>query len=741
MRAVPPPPNPSQPETAPDAIRRKTVLALGTSALLAACGGGGSDDSGAPAPPPPGGGSLPPEQRLAALQAVVADYQRLCDGAIRADSQAVANLMRARPEYRLVTVMPDGCVCGEFIDGQIHVVANNLHPGTAGAPARSRATESLPQAFGGSGRSSVPRASEDLPPRTTLAAAPQRVLPGVPVSPLAISASSFINFAHQDGDVADISLFESHMKNAGVEVLEDWWPGVAQMKAMPELGFFSWLTHGGMLQSSGAITHALMTRTPADLENIVGHLTDLQAGNLVYYTGQYLFSRGRWAAENFLAITPEFIRRYNWRFSRDSIVLIHACASDFAGFREAFRAAGASLYGGWSHPVWVHAAAFSMAWMLDKFVAGNTAVPTPSPRHRPFTYDVIKRVGSDISWLSYDDPSEGGLVEFRFTRLNGDPGGLLPSTVRMEVDESLGRLTLYGSFGVTPGRVFVGTALDLDGKNYVAYRPLHLDGQITELSVHEWTPSAVSVHLPRSGPGAAGYVAVRVGQRWSNLRAVTRWNGQMTVRSAGPGGLRLEHTLNYSVRCDIGYWRDEPYGELQSTLVTFTATPFDAPSHWTWTATGQHSHTDVPNQETTTVQWSGTQRFDLPQRGTPLDPRYYSVFGLVDREQSQFRFAISGGATGAMTVVETVTTPFGSTTRERLYNIGLPLALSPTPFPPAGPGIARALGADYSIAAGTLSVTEPTLLPLADPDLFELQHTISWGAMSPQFVPHHAIGS
>jgi hypothetical protein len=36
---------------------------------------------------------------------------------------------------------------------------------------------------------------------------------------------------------------------------------------------------------------------------------------------------------------------------------------------------------------------------------------------------------------------------------------------------------------------------------------------------------------------------------------------------------------------------------------------------------------------------------------------------------------------------------------------------------------------------------EPTLLPLADPDLFELQHTISWGAMSPQYAPHPSTGA
>lgn len=729
MRAVPPPTDASQPETAPDAIRRKTVLALGTSALLAACGGGGSDDPGAsPPPPPPGGGSLPPEQRLAALQAVATDYQRLCDGAIRADSQAVVALMRARPEYRQVTVMPDGCVCGEFIDGQIHVVANNQRTGAA--TARQGGADRLPRALDAGADKRVPHAK----PAAVPAAAPQRVLTGVPASAAGVSVSSFVNYAQpDDGSAGEIERFTHWLSSAGVDLVPGWNPSVSNLKNLPELGFFNWLTHGGMLNGAGGITHALMTDTRADIENIVAHLPDLQAGNLVYYTGQYMYSRGKWAVDNFLAITPEFIRRYNWRFSRDSIVLVHACASDFAGFREAFRAAGAGVYGGWSHPVWVHAAVGAMHWMLDKFVASNLPVPTPSPRNRPHAYDTIQRIGADVSWMSYDDPSEGGLVEFRFTRLNDEPGCLLPSTARMEVDESQGRLTLYGSFGSTRGRVFVGTVLGTDpsgSDNYLPWRP---EGKVTELPVHVWTAAAVTVDLPRTGAGSAGYIAVQVGRRWSNARALTRWNGQATVRSSGPGGLRLEHTLGYSLRADIGHWRDEPDGALQIVPVACTATPFEAPSHWTWAASGDHSHHDAPNQETTTVQWAGGRRFEMPQRSTPLDLQYYNVFGMVDRAQDQFRISIAGGAVGAMPTVEVVTNPNGSTRTDRLYNIGLPLSLS---FPPATPGVPRVLGDDFSVAAGTLSSSEPTLLPLADPDIGVLEHVATWDSMRAEYPPH-----
>lgn len=717
----------------PSHISRRTLLGWGgSSALLSACGGGGDGGSSGDAPPP--GTTLPPAQRLQALGAVAAEYERLCDGAIGASSEAVAAFMRARPEYRRVTVMPDGCICGEFSDGQIHVVANNQRTGvTRPSTARQPGSPSAPGAQRASPlatREARPTADGDLP------------LSGVPTSPVGVSASTFQSYADADGASGEIERYERWLRSAGVELLPSWAPTVQNLKALPELGFFNWLTHGGMLDAGGAISHALMTDTVADIEAIVGHLTDLQAGNLVYYTGQYLYSRGRWSIDNFLAITPAFIERYRWRFSANSIVLIHACASDFVGFREAFRATGAGVYGGWSHPVFVNAAADAMHWMLDKFIASNLSVPTPDPRNRAHDYEAIKRVGDEAGFTLYDDPSEGGAVSFRFTRLNGNPGALLPSMVRMGVEENQSRLTLYGSFGDARGRVFVGTTLATDPSGLDNYLPWRPAGTVSELPVLEWTADEVTVELPRTGPGSAGYVAVQVGRRWSNARALTRWNGQMLVRARGPGTLLLQHSLQFSARCDIGLWRDEPDGPLQDVLTAWTATPFEAPSTWTWAASGQHTHTE-PGPVTSTVTWSGSHRFELPSPQSPNPPprQYYSVFGIVDRQQAEFRVAISGGAFGAMPAVQVITMPDSSTRLESNFNIGLPLALSPTPVPAGRPGINRTLAPDFSVPAGTLEATELILLPLADPNLDTLTHSITWDAMSAEYPPHRNGGA
>ncbi len=707
-------------------ISRRTLLGWGgTSALLTACGGGGGGGGDGGAPPGDPGPTLPPAQRAQVLSAVEDEYERLCDGAISTSSEAVAAFMRTRPEYRRVKVMPDGCVCGEFTDGQLHVVGNNQRNGqprpatpvahtTLDAPARrSKATL-------GATRDARPAADGDVP------------LAGVPSSPVGVSAATFLSYAEADGSAGSIENHDRWLRNAGIDLLPSWTPTVENLKALPETGFFNWITHGGMLQAGGGISHALMTDTPADLAAIVAHLLDLQAGNLIYYTGQYLYSRGKWASDTYLAITPAFIERYRWRFSTNSIVLIHACASDHEGFREAFRAAGAGVYGGWSHPVFVLAAVNAMHWMLDKFVASNLGVPTPNPRNRPHDYEAIKRAGDEAGMTIYDDPSEGGNVEFRFTRLNDAPGALLPSMARMAVQENQGRLTLFGSFGQVRGKVFVGTTLATDpsgNENYLPWRPA---GTVTELTVLDWAADEVTVELPRSGAGSAGYVAVRVGRRWGNARALTRWNGEMVVRSHGPGNLLLLHTLQYSARCDIGLWRDRPNGPLQDALATWTATPTEAPSSWTWAASGQHSHTE-PGPVTSSVSWSGTQRFDLPPSQEPSPTQYYSVFGVIDRTQAQFRVAISGGAFGAMPAVQVITSA-GTTTRlENNFNIGLPLALSPTTFPP---GIARPLAADFSVQDGALDVTEPTLLPLADPALHQLNHRIDWDAMTAEYPPH-----
>ena len=88
-----------------------------------------------------------------------------------------------------------------------------------------------------------------------------------------------------------------------------------------------------------------------------------------------------------------------------------------------------------------------------------------------------------------------------------------------------------------------------------------------------------------------------------------------------------------------------------------------------------------------------------------------------------------------MPATEVITTPDSVTQIDGVFNIGLPLALSPVPFPPGGPGVPRALADDFTVAAGVLEVDEPTLLPLADPALSHLTHTMSWGAMSAEFRP------
>ena len=720
-------------------ISRRTLLGWGSSsALLTACGGGGGGDGGSPPPGDPGP-TLPPTQRALVLSAVEDEYERLCDGAIRAPSEAVAAFMRTRPEYRRVTVMPDGCICAEFSDGQLHVVGNNQRSGSPSAPSTALRRSPLEAparprtATRAATRTSASEATRDARP----AADGDAALAGVPSSPAGVSASTFRSYAEADGSAGRIEGYERWLASAGIDLLPSWSPTVENLKHLPELGFFNWITHGGMLQASGGISHALMTDTPADLENIIAHLLDLQAGNLIYYTGQYLYSRGKWATDTYLAITPAFIQRYGWRFSPNSIVLIHACASDHVGFREAFRAAGAGVYGGWSHPVFVLAAVRAMEWMLDKFVASNLNVPTPDPRNRPHDYEVIKRVGDEAGVTTYDDPSEGGTVEFRFTRLNDTPGGLLPSMVRMAVNENLGQLVLHGSFGRVRGQVFVGTSLTTDPSGHDNYLPWRPAGTVTELTVLAWATDEVTVRLPLTGAGSAGYVAVRAGRRWGNARALTRWNGQMTVRSRGPGNLQLLHTLQYSARCDIGLWRDEPDGPLQDALATWTATPYEAPSTWTWVATGQHAHT-VPGPVTTTVNWSGTQRFELPTTQGPTPTQYYSVFGVIDRTQAQFRVAISGGAFGAMPALEVISTPDSTTRLESNFNIGLPLALSPTTFPP---GIVRTLAPDFSAEGGFLDVTEPTLLPLADPALHQLNHRIDWDAMPAEYPPHRNGGS
>jgi hypothetical protein len=725
-RAAPPSTSPAAAATSDlPSIERRRLLQrtaglaawVALPAGLSACGGGSDGSSGHNA------GAADAAARQATLEQARAEFDRLRGGGTRADPEALAAALRTTGAYTRVDVMADGCVSASLPDGHHLVVGNNMPAlpvgGSVGAPAANPAPATA-----------TARNPMQAIRAKSFAAAASGPPTGVPASRRARSYCCFSNYVRADGEVGDFQAFDGELREAGWDMPAYERPTIDVLKTLPELGFLNWSTHGGTLNVDGTILHALLTREDVNIENLIAYLPDLNAGNLVYYVAAdgYNPYRGGWTSGTYYAITPAFIANYGWRFSADSVVLIHACASDNPALRAAFAAAGASLYGGWDKPVWVHRAAAANDAMVDFLLASNLDTPDEEPLNRAHDHVAVKMRCDADGLTRYDDPSEGGVANFNFTVLRGEPAGLMPSMGRLTVLEGEDRLVLKGSFGSVPGKVCVGTDLADHPQQLLPAMPA---GTVTELSVERWSPGEIVATLPRSGPGSAGYVAVQVGQRWGNARALTRWSGTITVPQRGPGSLALDHTLAFSLRADVLGWRNSPHGDMLAELAAVIGTPEGAPSHWGWRASGANARANTSGGSLT-VTWSGSGSVGLDPVPHTGDTEVYTIFGLWVPNARRFEVSIAGGRQRAVTVTQVLVSSTGTTKTVDEYTIELPSRLAADQ---GQPGMLWALGSEHDIPAGNWTGNEYVNLPTADPTSPAFATTIRWDRAAAEFPP------
>jgi len=683
---------------------------------LGACGGGGSDGGMAG-----GGTGFDAAARSAALRNAQAEFDRLRAGRLRADPGQLAQALRATGHFSRVVQMDDGGVGARFPDGHWLLVGNPPDPAAGSDTARSG--DPRPAAL-----------AQPLNAAATAAAAPAATRAfGVPASRQARSFCEFSNYVREDGEVARFDTYEQALRDAGWEVPADQFAEVETLRALPELGLLNWSTHGGTLNADGDITHALFTGTPADEHTLARHQADLDAGRLIYYTAATVWGRGAWHAQTNFAITPAFIAHHGWRFSADSVVMIHACASDHPAWRAAFANAGAALYGGWSRPAWVHRVAAASDRLLDDLLATNRRTPEGQPLERAHHWVAVLARSDADGVTQYDDPSEGGgNTRFRFHVLRGQPGGLMPTLQRLLVSEAEGTLTLRGGFGSMPGEVWIGPALSAPASSQESLPWQPRDGALA-LGVQRWSDEEIVVRLPRSGPGSAGHVAVRVGQRWSNARPLTRWSTTLELQQRGPGSLTLEHRLAISLRADIQAWRDAPRGALQVARLQVLGTPPEAPSHWTWRASGSHTHSHSPDS-LQTVHWAGSGRIALAALPVAGATEAFNLVGAWNpaAESPRFELAMVGARHEAVTATELIQEGGNQWTTTHLQSLELPDRLAED----AGQlGLRWAPDAGHALPEAVTRFEHATGLLVAGPDAAPLASTLRMPRATAEHAP------
>lgn len=626
------------------------------------------------------------EERMAALDDVESVIAALPGDDFEADTEALVAYLRSRPEFAAAGASDDGTVFAVFTDGTLAFV---IHGGPV---ENAQNTPGLLQSM-----SRTLATSASAPPGATVPSTNQYRLLNAMGSYFASSDSraqiaTMLSARGYSGIVADATL--------------------ENLRSVAGDGVFYLRAHGGSAFRQIGLDedfYALWTSSPAADPEVERADASLQSDLLNKRVAYMLFRNSRWnqaigaLPENrHYGITHRFVAHY-MSFADDSLIYIDACdGAVWPFFRAAF--VNASVFAGWNERAGFEAIGRTASFVFDRLLGTNQFAPE-TPAQRPFDYEMLAtdpRFGSGQTygyskWIAKD----GGTIEaiLGFHRIAREFGMLAPSIRRMEVDEGLDRLTLWGLFGNDPG---------------AGRREVIVGG--TPVTVKTWGPDEIQVEpFP---VGLAGEVVVRLRGRESNLPPITEWRGpfsytvDVSVYGDLPANtLRQEISCpNVRIRVDLHEYRDSigRGPQLHPEAIPVGAAR-DLQCTWEFQGTG----TDAGGQVYTL---SGAGSFTWQNPVEDVQDNTMQLDGTVDPRAAELRLArfLSSGGEGTLTV----TLPGAGSSETQL-------SVLPISFPT--PVIVR-LDQDFNIQAGS-SAGVIGIAPL------EFPFTVRWGAITATHGP------
>ncbi len=567
-----------------------------------------------------GGDGLSVESRSAVMDAVSEFMAKLpAEGDFSTNLNSVAEFLARRSEFARTGVSEDySCVWGQFQNGWGFVVKTDRLPSI---PVETGTTaKGISPVMRKLGKLSSPE--RIINQSNTLSAWKDR--PEMPAVP---QAKIFACLGKGFGNV--VPTLRSWLLEAGYSVNNELSSGgtVEDLKKVSGDGIFYISTHGGggQFHPDGGPMYCLTTGTLVTPENEALYTEDLDDKSLVIQESWVNDT----TIERRYAITAKFVKKY-MKFGKNSFVYIDACYGDNIDFRQACEEAGASLYVGWTGPVYDPFAVRAALFIFDRMLGANRMEDAvEDPKQRPFDYS---RVYTDLLSRGWnrnpgeEDIAEGGVyrnlvivpgkypVRLVMTEGPGACGWLAPSIECLRVNESpenadadMSELEIFGTFGGDPGE---------------AGRKVEIEGQ--ELTVLSWTPTKIVCELPATGPRSAGKVQVFSGNRRSNLVPLTEWLLALRYTSKGEGSLKTTMEITCQLRYDVHGFRTA-CGVPRSTQWRFLPdvegfdtyeTTLGQGSYGIWSASGSHDvyHTtsqdnpDQPPPQTQlayTTEWEG----------------------------------------------------------------------------------------------------------------------------------------
>ncbi|HWD41860.1 MAG TPA: hypothetical protein VG944_23675 [Fimbriimonas sp.] len=521
-------------------LSRGWICFLGVVFLLLAvgCGGGSGGGSGNGSGGTASGGStgitslMDPAQRATIIDQAQAAFDSVpVENGLRDPQKLLAALKKVNGLTRLTTA-GDGCVVGTFSDNVPATFFNNDPP--------------------------------DSGVRTSAA---------LPIQPNEMPSNSTVKLL----DSEDPILYQWKMTDDAKMFSENGYPGtvltLSTIEAYRAIGGSPMAClyiagHGGPSYDPYQLkptSYAVWTGTAANFKagtkfNGSTYAADLLDGSLAIGFAAHDYDPV--AQKDILAchymLLPNFLVKYHWRFSKNSLVSLGCCtsgSSNAAELRSDLFNAGANTIAAWTYETKASVSYFTNSYLFDRLLGANVVNGATPPR-RPFTQSDVMPVLVDMKLVTYNpidkDPKETTWTFFRNPSISEDKAFSIfnPTLRSLLIDPTNHTLTLQGEFGSDPGKVMINS---------------------TEASGVIWGSKLISCNLPDSGVGAAGEVYVEVTPsdggpaRKSNIREISVWTGSITDDQVVDEGPKIGHAvLSVNFRADVGPVYLKPNGTLQS---------------------------------------------------------------------------------------------------------------------------------------------------------------------------------
>ncbi len=604
-------------------MKLHSYLLLAILTALIGCGGGGGGGGGGLTGGGSGGsgGSITDAERLGAITAVENQiHTLLTKGLTQAQvNSQILDYLKTRGEFTDAGLSPDSSVWARFKDDRYLVVVNNRDP---------------------------------LPPGAG-------TLSGGPVAAGAndkITTSKQARLLHSFGTGFDqqqnpINRMSSMLRDGGYTIAGGT-EGDARLSTLRTIsgdGFLYFNTHGGSYTFQGGdkvFSAGSSTKVDQFTEKQPEIMADFAANRIAYMTaanGEFFEFLGKEIPkfDTRYSINHRFVSQY-WSFGSNALVFMNACYSGITTtqngaqrFYEAIFAKGCGAYLGWDDKVATPTSEKAPLFLVDRLSAANSEQPE-DPKQRPF---FVTAVVDDMHAKGIVPGANGANIVLKFSAGGVSDVGLRPTIEYVAMNEISDILFLIGSFGSELGEVIV-------------------DGAPAQII--SWGADQISARIPIKGKGSGGEVVVKVHQKESNKRFLSKYSSTFEMHQRDSGNLQVLINATIVVRQDMGKRRNKISGKLEypDPYISLFGSP---ESVVTYVASGSHSGTSYSGSGT--LVWSK----EVPDNMNP-DGRYM-VTGTYDTASGQLVLGIiANGRVTIKTETETHYVHAGSASMVSSFN-------------------------------------------------------------------------